>query len=324
MTSKERVRRAIEFGKPDQIPVYGVDPTDIARVSYRDPTGWMPRNRRLGEFVDEWGTRWYTGDQTMGHVRTPAIKSLSDVGDYRLPDPHLPERWNHLASEIEAHRDRYVVGNAQYLCYDRLTFLLGQTDTLLGLADRSEELASFMDRVIEFEMAIVDELAERGVDGIRFWDDVGAVNGVIMGPVLWRDLFEPRYRQIFTYVRKKRLHVHWHSCGNCRDILDDLVGIGVQVFSIGEPFMMGLDELSARFCGHVCFECAPDNRSILAKADRGRIETAVDQLIRAFADPTGGLILVAAPDNFDCVPEDVKEFTTETVLSQRHTVENRG
>ena len=317
MTGKERVRRAIEFDSPDQLPVFAMGDTDVVRLSYIDPTGWVPRNRTRGDFEDEWGCLWYTGDDTMGSVKRPAIADISKSDEYVLPDPHLPQRWKALDVQIEEYRHHYIVGNAQYLCFDRLTFLLGQVGALEALIVHQKELAQLMDRIIEFELGIVDELANRGVDGIRFWDDIGSTNGVIMGPKLWRTVLAPYYQKVFTHIHAKGIHVHWHSCGNCIDVMEDLIEMGADVFSIGEPFMMGLEELSARFKGRVCFECSPDNRSVLSKSNKQQIEKAIAQMISALGTSKGGLILIAAPDNFDCLPDNTRRIAVDAVFQAR-------
>ena len=317
MTGKERTKRAIVFNNPDQLPIFAVDNTDIVRLSYVDPTGWAPRNRAHYDFEDEWGCVWYTTDETMGSVKQPVIDDITKVDECMLPDPHLPERWKHCDRQIEEYRDCYIVGNAQYLCYDRLTFLMEQLTVLESLIVHKEELGRLMDRIIEFELGIIDELADRGVDGIRFWDDIGAGNGVIMGPRLWQELFKQRYERVFSYIKNKGLHVHWHSCGNCMDVMEDLIEIGADVFSIGEPFMMGVDELTQKFAGRICFECSPDNRLILSTSDKDKIETSVKKLVSSFSSPKGGLILVAAPDNFDCVTEDARQMAIEAVKKAR-------
>jgi len=314
MTGKERVKRAIEFGHPDRVPVYASEDTDVVRLSYVDPTGWLPRQRPPGEFKDEWHSVWYTGDETMGRVRRPAIPDLGRADDYVLPDPRLPARWAGFDAQMEEHSDHYVVGNAQYLCFDRLTFLLGEEQALVALLTQRHDLEALADRVIEFETAIVDELADRGVDGIRFWDDIGGQSGVVMGLTTWREVFRSRYARIFEHIRARGLHVHWHSCGNCMDVMDDLVEMGVHVMSIGEPFMMGVAALAERFAGRVCFESSPDNRTILSTGSRERIEWAVQELVSRLATPEGGLILVAAPDNFDCVSEEARRTAVQAVL----------
>ena len=94
---------------------------------------------------------------------------------------------------------------------------------------------------------------------------------------------------------------------------DTVIEIGADVFSIGEPFMMGVDELAKQFGGRTCFECSPDNRTILSKANKDQIEDAVKKLVSGFSSPKGGLILVAAPDNFDCVSEEAKQMAIEAV-----------
>ena len=314
MMSKERVRRAIEFDHPDRVPVYCDEGTDIVRLSYADPTGWTPRNRRHGEFEDEWHTVWQTGDDTMGCVKKPAIEDIANSEQYVLPDPHLKARWKDFDAQVREHQDVYIVGNAQYLCFDRLTFLLGETAALEALLTARSDVEDLLDRIIEFELEIVNELADRGADGVRFWDDVGGSRGVIMGPHTWREVFKPRYKRVFDHVRERGMHVHWHSCGDCSDIMEDLIEIGAQVFSIGEPFMMGVEDLAERFGGRVCFECSPDNRSVLSKGNAAEIREAVDRLVTGFSRRAGGLILIAAPDNFDCIPTETRRITTDAVL----------
>ena len=324
MTPKERVKRAIEFKDPDRIPVFSDEQSDVVRLSYVDPTGWVPRNRPCGEFKDEWGSVWYARDETQGHVRRPAITSIEDARTFITPNPHLPARWEVLDSRIEAHRSQYIVGNAQYLLYDRLTFLLGQVPALEGLLLNVDTLKPLMDGIIEFEMAIVDEMADRKVDGIRFWDDVGATHGVVMGPRTWRAVLAPYYQRVFAHIHNKGLDVHWHSCGNCMDIMEDLIEMDVDVFSVGEPFMMGLKELSDGFKGRVCFECSPDNRSVLSKGNEQDIKKAVRDLVSGLGDPKGGLILVAAADNFDCLPSNTRRMVIDTVLRARSVDHHRS
>ena len=313
MTSIERVTRAIEFGTPDRVPLYATGETDIVRLSYVDPTGWTPRFRALGDFRDEWGTVWDTVDETMGSVKRPAIADITRAREHAFPDPHLPARWQLFEEQVKQHRNHYIVGNAQYLCFDRLTFLLGQTPALEALLVHPAEVAQLMERIIEFELAIVDELAERGAHGIRFWDDVGGSTGVVMGPETWRRMLKPHYARVFEHIRRKGLHVHWHSCGDCLDIMEDLIEIGAHVFSIGEPFMMGVEQLGRQFGRCICFECSPDNRSVLSTADPDQIDAAVDELMLRLASPAGGLILIAAPDNFDCVPVEAQEMAVNAV-----------
>ena len=44
-----------------------------------------------------------------------------------------------------------------------------------------------------------------------------------------------------------------------------------------------------------------------------QIEEAVGKLVSAFGMPSGGLIMVAAKDNFDCVSPEAQEMATKAV-----------
>ena len=71
--------------------------------------------------------------------------------------------------------------------------------------------------------------------------------------------------------------------------------------------------MAGSFGQRVCFECSPDNRSVLSRADKEEIDDAVDQLVAGFCSEAGGLILIAAPDNFDCVPVEAQQMAMAAV-----------
>lgn len=124
------------------MPVYCDEGTDTVRLSYVDPTGWVSRNRRRGDFTDEWGCLRETGDETMGHVKTPAIGESGEAHRHVLPDPHLSARWEGLDAQMRKHEGRYVVGNAQYLCHDRLT------EDAAAFQHRDQPVGGLLDEVL--------------------------------------------------------------------------------------------------------------------------------------------------------------------------------
>jgi hypothetical protein len=121
MTSREIVRRCIEFRDPPRIGLhFAVAPiegktwplTDFAGVGYGvDP------DRSLASGEDEWGLSRETFDSTgenMGQVKKyPLGEGWHQFETYRFPDFSKAARYAHLAADVgRAHADgKYVYGH---------------------------------------------------------------------------------------------------------------------------------------------------------------------------------------------------------------------
>ena len=131
--------------------------------------------------------------------------------------------------------------------------------------ERIEELA---DRIVEFDLGIIEEVSRRFpgmIDALGFTDDWGTESALFIDPRLWREFFMPRYRRIFDACHDAGWHVWMHSCGRVNAIIPSLVEIGVNVLDLQQPRALGIEEIGAAFAGKVCFSSLCDIQKTLPR-----------------------------------------------------------
>lgn len=63
-------------------------------------------------------------------------------------------------------------------------------------------------------------------------DDMGDTRGITIGPDLWRRIYKPHYKRLFTEWHKiTDMKVNLHTCGSMIEILDDLIECGVDIYN---------------------------------------------------------------------------------------------
>jgi uroporphyrinogen decarboxylase len=194
------------------------------------------------------------------------------------------------------------------LLFERMHSLRGFQNTLMDLAlerGRAEELA---DRIVEFDLGIIDGIARRfpgAIDALSFTDDWGTESALFIDPRLWREFFMPRYRRIFDACHRAGWHVWMHSCGRVNAIIPSLIEIGVNVLDLQQPRALGIEEIGAAFAGKVCFSSLCDIQKTLPRGTPEEIRREAGLLLETWATDGGGFVLadygdgdaIGAPDS---------------------------
>ena len=298
MDSRERVVRAIEFNGPDRVPLDWDEPliTDISGVGYRQSRQTMTDYGAV--IKDEWDCVWKAPLElrTFGEVAGHPLEDWGNLSQYEFPDPHAKARFAGVRSRVEElhaqdnYHPKYVVGWLGNGLWERLHFLRGIPNCMSDLYRDAERLGWLEDRILDFLVALTEEYAALGVDGVALTDDWGSQRELWVHPKLWRSFFKPRYAELFRAARGRGLHVFMHSCGYIYDVIGDLVDAGVNVLMLDQPDLIGVERLGREFGGKVCFRCSPDIQKILPGGDRSAIEGATRQLIWHLGRWDGGLI----------------------------------
>lgn len=83
-------------------------------------------------------------------------------------------------------------------------FLRRIDNFLMDLIEEPDEVERLLDALMERHLAtLVKVCATVGdvADVIRFGDDLGMDTGPFMSPRIYQDLFKPRHRKLFDYVK---------------------------------------------------------------------------------------------------------------------------
>jgi uroporphyrinogen decarboxylase len=297
MQSKEIVRRAIEFDNPPRLPFWQEEideaPNDVCSIWEMDraKAGWYFDN----DGWDDWNCRWETTEvKNMGQVVESPLADISALDSYRPPNPKNPFYFERLEPLLVEAGDRYVVVTCHFNLIERLYMLRGFAATMEDFYLNPPQIHKILDMILEFKIAILDELARRfgdRVNGIFLTDDWGTQKGTFVARATFEEFFADRYNQLFGSIHDHGWHVIHHSCGRINDFVPRLIELGVDVLNMLQPQAYGLIEFGEQFKGKVCFTTTADIQSTLPRGIEEEVREEVRQLVQHWSTPKGGLVV---------------------------------
>jgi len=316
MEHRENVIAAIEHSGPDHLPLELLLLPGTIRDKREDlwnrifelqervrdesfPWLWIGSGSVVGAdtdgvplAADEWNTVWRLeamGPNTKGY---PLEDGYHLLDDYRFPDPEDPNRWVIADSQIESNRGiKYIRGMVWFTLFERLWMLRGMENMLTDPYLYYDEFCELRDRIVDYNLKLIDLWLERDVDGIFMSDDWGSQDRLLIRPDDWRKLYKPSYEKMFTRIKQAGKHIWLHSCGNVIDVLDDFVELGLDVLDPIQPQALNLDELTRRYKGKLCFHGGIDVQGVMVNGAPEDVKAYVRMLVEKLGDPSGGYIL---------------------------------
>lgn len=317
-SSFEVVRRAIEFGIPDRLPLRfdSLGFSDVHDVKWNQ-TG--VGDQQLRETTDEWGCQWVRSEaENMGQVKGHPLAEWNALDRYLWPDPENLDFYQGMEEQFEDSNDKYIITGIFMLLFERMHSLHGFQNTLTDLYLEQERLEFLADKIVEFNLGIISNIAQRfpgQIHGLGFSDDWGTQEAVFINPVMWDDFFKPRYKRICNAIHEAGWHVWMHSCGKITAILDRLIEIGVDVINLQQPRALGIEEVGTQFAGRICFESLCDIQQTLPFKSAQEIRKEAQLLLTNWSIPEGGFILSDYGDgNAIGVPLETKHMMLEAFM----------
>ncbi|MCE5197721.1 MAG: uroporphyrinogen decarboxylase family protein [Armatimonadota bacterium] len=290
MQSKELVYSAIEFRNPPKVPIYYFNRdfarSDVVATCYSTAVDFSPD--MLGQ--TEWGYIWQTLDGTMGQPQGVPLAEPADFKSYVAPDPWALGRLDHVDAFIAENKEQFLVFTLGITGFNSATFLRGFENLLTDLYTDRALAAKALDFVFNFENGLVEQVVKHEVDAVKFSDDWGTQQGLMISPELWRDEFKPRYAEQFEMARKSGKKTWFHSCGNVHEIIPDMIDIGLDVIELLQPDIFGVEQLAKEFGGDICFCCSIDHQRKAISGTRQEIRDYAKLLVEKLGAFKGGFI----------------------------------
>jgi hypothetical protein len=238
---------------------------------------------------------------------------INGVGDALLRD--LPP-WH---QRVAAYVDDFAVFGSVCEPFEFLWRIVGTENALRWMVTDAEPLRQFVDRLGTFLLDFVKaqiEAARGRLVGMYIWGDVAYVKAMLFGAVRWRELFKPHVEALIELCRRHGLMTIYHGCGNARDILDDLVELGLDAYNPLEA-KAGLDvvELKKRYAGRLAFVGNIDVR-VLETGDPQQIREEIRYKLQAAQG--GGFVFQSdhsitsnvAPESYELAIQTLRELGT--------------
>lgn len=294
MTRREVVERTITFQKPPRLAmkfdVVGVN--DCYDVWTHDASGWTWAFE--GRRTDEWGCVWErTGVRNTGQVVGHPLQDLALLKDYQWPDPDAPQRYRDFEQQLAGAEDRFVMFCFGQGIFERLHMLHGMSETLLDFYVHPAEMHEIIERALDHHLRVFRNCARIAggrIHAAAMADDWGMQDRAFISVKLFREFFKPRYKRWFDEIKAAGAHPWMHSCGKINEILEELIDCGLEVVNSQQPNVVGIDEMSRRYRGRICFESIVDTQSTLIRGTLDEIRAEAHHLLEAWGTPDGGFI----------------------------------
>ena len=114
-----------------------------------------------------------------------------------------------------------------------------------------------------------------------------------MSPTTWRTMLAPGAKREYDVIREAGLDVWVHSCGNIRQIIPDLVEMGVNVLNPVQPECMDIQELKDTFGDKMTFWGGISTQRTLPFGTPDEVEEETRRVTEAMSQ-NGGYLLAAA------------------------------
>ncbi len=251
-------------------------------------------------YTDEWGIGWrvhpYETPFGRGHYTEIAAHPLADeaaIPGYRPPDPHRLELYCDAEQMVRDFKDEYwIVGVTVTTIFETAWALRGLEQMLLDMVVDPDLAEAILDIPFEYHLTAAKKLVDLGVDMIWTGDDVGAQNRMLISPGMWRRYLKPRMARFIAELKSinPQLKVAYHSDGDIRPIILELIEIGLDVLNPIQPASMDPAEIKATYGEQLCFWGSIDEQHTLPFGSAEVVRAEVLERLRTLGKG-GGLIL---------------------------------
>lgn len=325
MTNRERVIMALEYEKPDFVPysigfteqmlekmlaysgsdyVYSID-NHIHQFDLIKPQVEVSPEH----FRDEYGVVWNKSgvDKDIGVVDKLILEDPEDLDSYELPPVDEAFVRKEMERMVNTAGERFRLVGIGFSLFERAWTLRGMENLLCDMIADPDFVHVLLDKIMRRNLAIMDIALEYDIDGFYFGDDWGQQKGLIMGPSHWRTFIKPRLAEMYGRAHASGKYVVQHSCGDLRDVMDDLYEVGLNLYQTFQPEIYGYD-YAKKIYGKIAIWGGISTQRDLPVKTPDQIRAVTRQLLAAF--PHGGL--VAAPTH--SIPGDVPPENVEAML----------
>lgn len=321
VNNRERVLKALSHVRPDRAP-YDIRFTVPARermaAYYGDPDfesklgncfTWLRPHLPDARFVevapniwqDEFGVRWDRHiDKDIGVVCNRLV-TADNVSEVEFPDPNDARRYARFDEAVRADGETAALVSLGFSLFERAWTLAGMENVLMAMAVGNRWIDVLLDRILEFNLAVIENACTAKVDIFRFGDDWGHQRGVLMGPDLWRRYIRPRFTAMCRAVKQKGKLTMLHCCGKVDELFGDLIECGLDVFNPFQPEVMDVFDIKRTYGTMLSFYGGISIQRTLPFGTVDQVRDEVRRLIDVVGEQGG---YIASPSHD--IPGDAK------------------
>jgi uroporphyrinogen decarboxylase len=337
MNSLERTIAALQFKKPDRVPIFElmIDPGIIEAMcpgcSYLDfveemdldivitstPSSLYRHEKIPGKedmFKTEWGEIRRQTKEIVPFPLEGPIKSKEDLNNYTPPDPLDPYRFEQLHSMVDRFKGKKAIAMHLHDAFSYPTYLRGMTELMMDIVADPDMVKELVKLSVEHTKVLIKRAIEIGAEIILFGDDYGGTGSPIISPHHFEEFFLPGMKEVVSTVKENSGYAIKHTDGNINSILGMMVETGIDAIHPLDP-IAGMDIKAVKDKYKICVIGNIDTTKLLSKASPEEVRKVVKEIIDKVA-PGGGYIISSSntihsgvkPENYAAMLETAKRY----------------
>ncbi len=263
---------------------------DLFPIDLSTPEGWKPRSDPEGNMIDLWGRVMKLDKSTKAWV--PYSTVFTEPKDYDLfemPDPDAPG-WT-FALE---HAKKEIAGEKALASFIRDPFahaweIFTPMKFVLWMHREPEFIRKVIEDITDFNVAIIKQVNEVGVDLIISGGDYCDAKGPMVPTAFFREVIFPNLKRQVEAAHKADIKFIKHTDGNINQLIGDLSGLVDGLHSLDPSANVDIGKIKKEYGDRLVLigNISVDN---LAAKERSDIRDEVRNCLR-IASPGGGHIL---------------------------------
>ncbi|MGQ9555881.1 MAG: uroporphyrinogen decarboxylase family protein [Anaerolineae bacterium] len=288
------------FGCRDLLQVW--DCMDVDGIASIGPDYVGPKLPDLGpdRKVDEWGMtyRWqqYESGSYWEQVGYPLAEAetIADIDAFPWPRPQWYD-YSIMRDKAREAGERAIMYGYTAIFYFH-NKLRGLELSLMDLILRPHFARHLIRRIADtfFELHEPGFQAGRGaIDIAQVTDDFGSQHGLLISRSMINDFYRPWMERAIKQAKSYGLKVFHHDDGAIREIIPDLLEMGIDVLNPIQWRCPGMEQagLTRDFGGRVCFHGGVDNQRTLPFGSREDVQAEVAYNLSTLGSRGTGYIL---------------------------------
>jgi uroporphyrinogen decarboxylase len=179
----------------------------------------------------------------------------------------------------------------------------GMETALMNMVAEPDMFRAVIDRITQFYLqanAIFYEATRGQLQAVLIGNDFGSQTCLMLSPELIREFVFPGTRTLVEQAKGYGLKVIHHSCGAIRELIPDLIDLGVDAIHPIQALAQGMDAgaLARDFGGTMSFCGGVDAQNLMVRGTPAEVRRRVQELKQLF--PTG---LVISPSHEAILPD---------------------
>jgi uroporphyrinogen decarboxylase len=247
--------------------------------------------------VDSWGVATWRSSTNDAHDVYGPLQNMSQpaqLDDFPFPKVPSDEIPPALAERIaELHQKGFaVMGAMSQTIFELAWNMYGMENLMVAFVENSAFAHRLLDEITIRKQAMAACFAKAGVDILRLGDDVGTQRGMLISPATWRRFLKPRLASVIAAAHTERpdIPVFYHSDGDIREIIDELIEIGVTILNPIQPECMDPVEIKRQYGDRLTLWGTLGTQTTLPHGTPEEIRAVVREYMRRLG-PGGGYVI---------------------------------